>query len=255
MTTRGAYESILIELRKAKAPSLHLEDYNYWINKGIQEYINERYAQFEVSQQITDDLQPLMVYDNFIIPPGSTTGYYESAPTVTQPVARGRKYDSDFIMFNAPLDYWHSTGSHVTLYTKFPYKCYPAGYETNKPSKKLSASISDGIINNAYLRPSFTRPYHDFSNGNSNVTVPQLTYYFGDKRRHDIKSVYVDYLKKPDRVELTLTQRDSFIDTSAILEFPDYTCNEIIKRCTKLLLENASDPRLQTHIPINTTIK
>lgn len=38
------------------------------------------------------------------------------------------------------------------------------------------------------------------------------------------------------------------------MEFPDYICYEIINEFVKLLLENASDPRLQTNIPINQTI-
>ena len=41
MTVKEAYENVLRELRKHKSPSLHLDDYNYWINKGIQEYLIE----------------------------------------------------------------------------------------------------------------------------------------------------------------------------------------------------------------------
>ena len=43
-------------------------------------------------------------------------------------------------------------------------------------------------------------------------------------------------------------------DNSQVLEFPDYVCYEIINITVRLLLENASDPRLQTNIPINQTI-
>ena len=38
------------------------------------------------------------------------------------------------------------------------------------------------------------------------------------------------------------------------MEFPDYVCYEIINEFVKLLLENTSDPRLQTNVPINQTI-
>ena len=67
MTDKGAYEAVLREIRKAKAPSLHLEDFNYWANKGIQEYLNERYNKFQISQQLTDDLQALIVPTTFTI--------------------------------------------------------------------------------------------------------------------------------------------------------------------------------------------
>ena len=43
-------------------------------------------------------------------------------------------------------------------------------------------------------------------------------------------------------------------DTSQIMEFPDYVCQEIINELAKLLLENAGDPRLQTNLAVNQTI-
>ena len=59
MTAREMYEYALIELNKIEAPSLILEDYNYFINKDVQQYINLSYAKFEVDQQSTDDLRVL----------------------------------------------------------------------------------------------------------------------------------------------------------------------------------------------------
>jgi hypothetical protein len=38
------------------------------------------------------------------------------------------------------------------------------------------------------------------------------------------------------------------------MEFPDYVCQEIINELVTLMMENSSDPRLQTNIPINQTI-
>lgn len=55
-------------------------------------------------------------------------------------------------------------------------------------------------------------------------------------------------------IELTEEQLDTIEDTSQIIEFPDYVCYEIINEFAKLLLENSSDPRLQTHLPVNQTI-
>lgn len=39
-----------------------------------------------------------------------------------------------------------------------------------------------------------------------------------------------------------------------MMEFPDYVCQEIINGLVKLVMENSSDPRLQTNIPVNQTI-
>jgi hypothetical protein len=41
MTARQMLEALLIELNKVNAPSLLLEDYNYFINKAINQYINK----------------------------------------------------------------------------------------------------------------------------------------------------------------------------------------------------------------------
>ena len=55
-------------------------------------------------------------------------------------------------------------------------------------------------------------------------------------------------------IRLTQEQINSTLDFSQVLEFPDYVCFEIVNIFTRLLMENASDPRLQTNIPINNTI-
>jgi len=56
--------------------------------------------------------------------------------------------------------------------------------------------------------------------------------------------VRVDYLKTPQYIRLTQEQLDRTEDTSQIIEFPDYVCQEIINVLVKLIMENASDPRL-----------
>lgn len=55
---------------------------------------------------------------------------------------------------------------------------------------------------------------------------------------------------------VTMTQQQVFAieDETPVLEFPDYVCYEIINIYVRLFLENASDPRLQTNVPINQTI-
>lgn len=61
-------------------------------------------------------------------------------------------------------------------------------------------------------------------------------------------------MKTPQFIRLTQDQVDRVVDTSQVLEFPDYVCQEIVNELVKLLMENASDPRIQTNIPINQTI-
>ena len=59
MTAKQLFEYTLIELNKVQAPSLILEDYNYFINKAINQYINRMYNFYDINQQKTDDLRVL----------------------------------------------------------------------------------------------------------------------------------------------------------------------------------------------------
>ena len=76
----------------------------------------------------------------------------------------------------------------------------------------------------------------------------------GNNPNFELETVYIDYLKTPQHIKLTQLQLDLVEDTSQLLEYPDYVCYEIVGELVKLFLENASDPRLQTNIPINQTI-
>lgn len=65
---------------------------------------------------------------------------------------------------------------------------------------------------------------------------------------------YIDYIKAPMFINLTYDDITSTMDNTRVLEFPDYVCFEIINEFVKLIMENSSDPRLQTHYAINQTI-
>jgi len=64
----------------------------------------------------------------------------------------------------------------------------------------------------------------------------------------------IDYLRFPQYVTITEEELEDNVDNSQVMEFPFYVCLEIIKELSALLLENASDSRLQTNIPINQSI-
>ena len=78
--------------------------------------------------------------------------------------------------------------------------------------------------------------------------------YGKDNKTFELSAVYIDYLKVPQHILLTHEQIDEEEDNSQLLEFPDYVAQEIVNELVRLLLENSSDPRLQSHIPINQTI-
>lgn len=254
MTTKEAYEYILMELNKVNAPSLHLEDYNYFMTKGVQEYVNERYQLFETSQQLSDDLQALTVSVDCTL--GATQATYTGSFSGTKDLSFGKKYASPFVRVNLPDDYFHLLGCSPTVVTRFPFKCYNVGYEFAKGAKKLTADVGNGpALDNAYLKPSYKNPYYQLQDNITGSVIPDILIIIDDFIKFTISKFNLDYLKKPQPVNLTVTQRDNPVDNSAILEFPEYACHEIIKRTVKLLLEKGSDPRLSTHIPVNQTIR
>ena len=59
MTSKQIFEGLLSELSKVNAPSMLLQDFNYFINKAINQYINKRYNIYDINQQTTDDLRVL----------------------------------------------------------------------------------------------------------------------------------------------------------------------------------------------------
>ena len=379
MTARQIYEAMLVELNKVEAPSLLLEDYNYFLNKAISQYINLNYGVYDMDQQRSDNLRVLK--DTAFLTPikvdANTYGNY----------GLGSNYNNIWEV-TLPQDYYHILNCMVTFKVKQSYSCYNQGTVQEFAARRLTADMWPLIVNNAYMCPSYKRPYfyihnvndikdqnfqsnpykvksdgsfivkdkctdpneineavlrgdtssyYDFNNdgGVNNSDTNEATKYsndittgnlrtplgsgtdpkvtvkdddghvtvnlsglsrnvysekIGDPRnqvgnpfpdqvehypgmrygnssavRMEIRygkdsdtfepiSVQVDYLRTPQYIRLTQEQLDKTQDTSQIMEFPDYVCQEIINGLVKLVMENASDPRLQTNIPINQTI-
>ena len=312
MTVRDIYEYALVELNKLNAPSLLLEDYNYFINKAIQQYINLVYAKSEIDQQSTDDIRVLKA--SAILEPKLFSSSLTSDKTKL--LSNGLFKTSYYA--DLPTDYMHLLNC-IVEYTiqQSNFKCYNKGDTVHFPVRRLTSDMYTQILNNAYMRPMYKRPYYYLSTINTNTvaqsegdrlynkpgsltgmnasdlptkegedvlalqkgTIPEDKSYglidsetragdrisnsstvrlelrFGnDATIFKPTALYIDYIKSPMYVRLTQEQIDSTIDYSQVLEFPDYVCFEITNIFVRLLMENSSDPRLQTNIPINTTI-
>lgn len=77
--------------------------------------------------------------------------------------------------------------------------------------------------------------------GNSQVPVIQIK-----SGKDKLSAVYVDYLRAPKYIDLTIEDLDDIDDNTPQLEFPDYVTYEIINELVTLILENSKDPRVQT---------
>lgn len=295
MTLRQLYQNLLIENNKIQAAPMLLEDFNYFVNKSVQQYINKKYNVYEINQQSSDDLRVLQ-----------TTAILD----VTDSNSPNYQYEV-FL----PHDYLHLLNCICNFKAMKSHKCIQSGDEFQYKATRLTADLWGQIINNYYMRPTYERPYYYLNNVNINQDVPtnpptydqsgnntnpqstdmndrqydsqnnsnfprtftlgqtqvslidkpvahrisnptrvRLEIRCGKNPDFKLQSVYIDYLKSPQLLNLTQEQLDLIEDTSQIMEFPDYVCNEIINELTHLIMENSSDQRLQTHIPISTSI-
>lgn len=89
--------------------------------------------------------------------------------------------------------------------------------------------------------------------GNSSSVRCEIRY-GSDNSVFELEKVMIDYIKAPQTVRLTQEQVDLIEDTSQVMEFPDYVCDQIINELVTLVMENNADPRLQTHIPVTQSI-
>ena len=309
MTIRELYDFALIELNKTEAPSLLLEDYNYFLNKAVQQYINKVYNRYDINQQSSDDIRVLKATAEVKLTKVLDKRLSENDPTA--PTRRRANRDKFTYSGVLPADYMHILNCVVDFKVNKNFKCYRDGDYIEFAAKRLTADMAAGILHNVYMKPDYKRPYFYINNvntsikanlddpGNVNIvsvddnvvsnftsynsTSPEMdTVMFTNPDRDsenpngnrvanvsDVRIeirfgdddtvftpeyAYIDYIKAPMFINLTYDDITSTVDTTRVFEFPDYVCFEIVNEFVKLVMENASDPRLQTHYAINQTI-
>lgn len=336
LTARQVWEGMLTELSKVNAPSMLLQDFNYFFNKAINQYINKRYNIYDVNQQTTDDLRVLKA--TTMLDPMITREYDGSENGDYTYVAGSSKLFGATYEVILPDDYLHMLNCVCIYRLKKNHKCYDKDNYVQFAAKRLTADSWSVIVNDYYNRPLPERPYYYIHNVNSSVTSPtnpvrpvtldngqestskktlttqtgtdmngryavtpgetdtivggtpekvtanqatgtnfdrviSLTgnstvssvereagqrYGNASKVRCEIRygkdnsvfvleKVFIDYIKAPQTIRLTQEQVDLTEDTSQIMEFPDYVCQEIINELVALVMENTADPRLQSH--------
>lgn len=267
MTVRECFNACLTELNKVQAPALLLDDFVYLFNKCVQKYQNKKYNQFEVNQQLTDDLRVLMrtrALDPVRVTEGSTAreNIFGESYTVELP-------DDYYHILNCICDFKRINQSN---------KCGKQESDFQVGANKLDTSQWSSIITNYYMKPSVKRPYYYISNALTedkeyeqvnnapkdkqegvrygNRTVPTMEIKCGNENnKYKLKKVYIDYLIAPEYIKITQDQLDSPEDNTKLLEFPDYVIYEIINEFVQTVLENNSNiQRTQTFTPANTSI-
>jgi hypothetical protein len=155
------------------APSLLLSDYNYYINKAINNYINKRYNIYDINQQTTDDIRvlksttyltPKLVKDTLKL--DSPTSELSNAHPIISAL-QGATYEVDL-----PADYLHLLNCICVFKVHKNWKCYNGGSYVQSAAKRLTSDSWSTIINDYYNRPTPERPYYYIHNINKYNTVP-----------------------------------------------------------------------------------
>lgn len=365
MTARQVWEGMLTELSKVNAPSMLLQDFNYFFNKAINQYINKRYNIYDISQQTTDDLRVLKA--TTVLEPELIANTISGVDTSDWKAGNASLFGATYEVY-LPLDYLHMLNCICVYKLNKRFKCYNEGDYVQFAAKRLTADSWSVVVNDYYNRPLPERPYYyihnvnqsvdlptnpvedvsiltrtlkgtdsakDYTNSNSikiyvrkykesqegeeqevtnledqyelqtfkekhptwivtetaevkNTTESQsnlprtislkniqnkstvekesgIRYgnpssvrceirYGKDHSVFELQSVVIDYIKAPQTIRLTQEQVDLTEDTSQIMEFPDYVCQEIINELTMLVMENTADPRLQTNTVVTQSI-
>ena len=242
MTARQLFEGALIECSKQNAPSLLLGDFNYFMNKAVNIYINKHYNIYDVNQQSTDDLRvlkattvlsPKKAYTNSQVSE-SQLGY--QIPSLAN--LQGATYEVDL-----PADYLHLLNCICVYRMKKTYKCYDSGSYVQFAAKRLTADSWSTIINDFYQRPKPERPYYYIHNVNKQNELP-TNLHEGNTGTDQYNSTQNQYIVNPLHLNFTTAS-----DNIAIpLENVDFMYEALQKKIQDL--KNTDISVLQATYPI-----
>lgn len=260
MTLKEVYEAMLIELNKNfGSTDLLLEDFNYFVNKGILQYVQKRYNVSETNRQVLDDLKNIIV-------PGEL-----SKAELTSTKNKGWY----FFKGELPDDYLHLMSCDVEFVVRADFECFKENHVEVVEVFPLTTSVEKKARSNFWFKPSFKKPYYRVTGDRStyDTSTPKgilskLEVTFGDSpylldehnqliipdAKVELEKVYYEYLKVPDKMTLTYEELDEISDSSQLMEFSEDVCGEIIKETIKLVALKTGNPLIQNYDQINMSV-
>ena len=196
MTAKELFEGYLIETVKEESPQYHLREFNFKLNRVINEFVRNIVVSFEQNQMSLDYLKALKRTQEF---------------TTFLPGLKGG------VKYTLPSDYRHLTNCIVFWNITAPIidECYEVGNVINFKSNRLDSDTQAAITRDHWLRPRYFRPFHQMSDNEVEILS-------GIHPGVEMAKVVMDYIKTPEKITLTNTQAfQDTIDTSQVLEFDE----------------------------------
>lgn len=289
MTIRQVFEAVLIECNKIQAPTLKLYEFNYLIKKAVNQYVNKIYNIYGLNQQTTDDLRVLQSSSSIEVGELKNSDYqsgfyYEiNFPSdylhllnlrciykITS--TKNCQLEGSYIEVPAKRltsDSWGEVMRDVynrPSYENPYYYIHNINKQVIEPTNLYQNGSGTDQILSKEINREFPRVFNILENKTvssiekpigircSNVTPVRCEIRCGKNPRFELREVKIDYIKSPQNLRLTQEQLDLTIDTSQIMEFPDYVNQEIINELVHLIMERSSNPRLNTNMQITQSI-
>lgn len=157
-----------------------------------------------------------------------------------------------------PYYYLHNVNTSDT----YPYNPYNAEtqegtdmvgeYLNTKEEENEGSNFDRTIVIGDFVKNNINKQTaHRYANPSK---VRMEIRYGRDNTIYELVEVSIDYVKVPQEIKLTQEQVDLNEDTSQVMEFPEYVCNEIINEMVHVIMERTGDPRLQSHPVVTQSI-
>lgn len=146
-----------------------LQDFNYFFNKAINQYINKRYNIYDINQQTTDDLRVLKA--TTLLTPKLIDSTISGVDTSDWTAGNAKLFGATYEIY-LPLDYLHMLNCICVYRLNKRFKCYNAGDYVQFAAKRLTADSWSVVVNDYYNRPLPERPYYYIHNVNQSVDLP-----------------------------------------------------------------------------------
>lgn len=221
-TAMGIYEAVLIELNSYASPRFDVADFNYWVNKASDQFVKEQLNILELTAKESHYLRMISL-------PAQITFSGATAELVYQGAL--------------PDKFRRLTGCRYHFRVTESWKKYEKGQTIDAAARRLRDDSEDFILSNSYFEPTVKEPYYK-------VAGDKLYAFFHPVHR-SIKGIVLE------KAEIRfIAQHDDILlgeDFENIKNSPFQAevNRELVKLCTRLFLENSSNPRLQTHPPVN----
>lgn len=217
MRALDTYRYVLKELDKHESPTFSVDDFNYFFNSAIDEYITKNFELGDVFEKELDDISVII----------------KDQVSLTQ--------QSDHTLFAKPTDYRHMLYLNVTVKALANYRKWKINDTDTFVLKRQRTNRRGYQEENAYEQPSEDYSQYRVSNEKIKVLVGP---------NFDPQSAIAMYIAKPSVVYLN---PDSGVDfnleiNNSTIQFPDYVGKEIVKWCSRIFLENIESPRYRTAV-------